>query len=126
MLQALQLAYTVFTSGREATLVGGCDNWKPGHRVRSAFLSAAVLALQVYANLQPQAYFLQLANDGAGLTSAWEAFRALEQAVGVLNWYYALNGISILLLIARWVMGRTRGGGRGGAAFCMYLHWIRA
>lgn len=60
--------------------------------------------LQVYANLQPKAHFLQLLQDGAGLKAAWEAFRAMEAAIGVLTWYYALNGISILLLIARCVL----------------------
>lgn len=57
---------------------------------------------QVYASLEPQAYFLQLADSqGAGLRGAWAAFSALQEAIGVLNWYYALNGLSILLLIAR-------------------------
>jgi hypothetical protein len=64
---------------------------------------------QVYASLQPKAHFLQLLDDGAGLTAAWEAFKALEAAIGVLNWYYALNGISILLLIARWVSATRLG-----------------
>lgn len=56
---------------------------------------------QVYASLQPQAYFLKLADDGAGLQAAWSAFSRMQAAISVLNWYYALNGISILLLIAR-------------------------
>jgi hypothetical protein len=59
------------------------------------------VVLQVYADLQPQAYFLRLANNGTGLSALWAAFSKLEGAIGVLNWYYALNGISILLLIAR-------------------------
>lgn len=58
-------------------------------------------SLQVYTSLQPDAFFLQLASDGAGLKAAWSAFSAMQEAIGVLNWYYALNGISILLLIAR-------------------------
>jgi hypothetical protein len=80
------------------------------------------MCLQVYTSLQPQAYFLQLANNGSGLKSAWEAFRALEEAIGVLNWYYALNGISILLLIARWVMASDWVVflAKGFAANCMY------
>lgn len=57
--------------------------------------------LQVYSSLQPQAYFLQLADEGAGLNAAWSAFGRMQDAIAVLNWYYALNGISILLLIAR-------------------------
>ena len=67
--------------------------------------------MQVYANLQPQAYFLHLADDGAGLQAAWAAFSRMQDAIGVLNWYYALNGISILLLIARWVGGQQHGQG---------------
>lgn len=59
--------------------------------------------MQVYENLQPQAFFLKLAGNGAGLASAWEAITRLEAAISVLNVYYAINGICILLLIARWV-----------------------
>jgi hypothetical protein len=59
--------------------------------------------MQVYENLQPQAFFLKLANNGAGLASAWEAISRLEAAISLLNVYYAINGICILLLIARWV-----------------------
>lgn len=57
---------------------------------------------QVYANLEPQAYFLQLADGGAGLVGVWDALAKLEEGISVLNVYYAINGISILLLIARW------------------------
>jgi hypothetical protein len=59
------------------------------------------LFVQVYVNLQPQAFFLKLANNGSGLASAWEAITRLEAAISVLNVYYAINGICILLLIAR-------------------------
>jgi hypothetical protein len=66
-------------------------------------LISATIFLQVYANLQPQAFFLRLANNGAGLASAWEAITRLEAAISVLNIYYAIDGICILLLIARCV-----------------------
>eukprot|EP00879_Flechtneria_rotunda_P008905 GHRR01009325.1.p1 GENE.GHRR01009325.1~~GHRR01009325.1.p1 ORF type:complete len:543 (+),score=191.85 GHRR01009325.1:394-2022(+) len=59
------------------------------------------LRYPVYTDLQPQAYFLHLANDGTGLRDVWSAISQLEAGISVLNWYYALNGISILLLIAR-------------------------
>jgi hypothetical protein len=57
----------------------------------------------VYAseNLQPDAYFLKLAGNGQGLKEAWSAISNLQDAINVLSWYYALNGINILLLIAR-------------------------
>lgn len=74
----------------------------------SLFALCVIPPLQVYTSLQPDAYFLQLANDGAGLKAAWSAFSAMQDAIGVLNWYYALNGISILLLIARWGAVGTR------------------
>lgn len=57
--------------------------------------------VQVYTSLEPKAHFLQLADQGAGLKEAWAAFRSMQDAISVLNWYYALNGVSILLLIAR-------------------------
>jgi hypothetical protein len=63
--------------------------------------SAATWCPQVYENLQPQAFFLKLAGNGAGLASAWEAVSCLEAAISLLNVYYAINGICILLLIAR-------------------------
>eukprot|EP00883_Tetradesmus_obliquus_P001212 jgi/Sobl393_1/11292/SZX78320.1 len=59
------------------------------------------LRYPVYENLQPQAFFLKLAGNGAGLASAWEAITRLEAAISVLNVYHAINGICILLLIAR-------------------------
>ncbi|WIA39913.1 hypothetical protein OEZ86_013355 [Tetradesmus obliquus] len=59
------------------------------------------LRYPVYENLQPQAFFLKLAGNGAGLATAWEAITRLEAAISVLNVYYAINGICILLLIAR-------------------------
>lgn len=52
-------------------------------------------------NLQPDAFFLKLADEGAGLQSAWSAIKRLTEAINLLSWYYALNGINILLLIAR-------------------------
>jgi hypothetical protein len=68
------------------------------------------LRYPVYADLEPPAHLLKLAGDGSGLDAAWEAFARLEAAIGVLNWYYALNGISILLLIAR--------------CACLYIYWV--
>ncbi len=63
------------------------------------------LRYPVYAwdSLQPAAYFLKLRDNGAQLNGAWGAFQDLESSIAVLNWYYALHGINILLLIARWV-----------------------
>jgi hypothetical protein len=71
---------------------------------RPAVVRSAACFMQVYVNLQPQAFFLKLANNGAGLASAWEAITRLEAAISVLNVYYAINGICILLLIARSVV----------------------
>lgn len=56
---------------------------------------------QVYASLEPAAYFLKLADKGAGLSDVWAAMQKLQAAIATLNWYYAVNGVSILLLIAR-------------------------
>lgn len=50
---------------------------------------------------QPDANFLRLADNGAHLRAAGSAFAALRSAIGLLNWYFALNGINILLMIAR-------------------------
>ncbi|KXZ51016.1 hypothetical protein GPECTOR_14g257 [Gonium pectorale] len=55
----------------------------------------------VYQDLAPDANFLALQDNGAHLTSANEAFSSLKELVDMLNWYFALNGINILLLIAR-------------------------
>lgn len=77
-----------------------------------------MLLPQVYNQLQPQAYFLKLANGGAGLQAAWEAFSKMEEAISVLNWYYALNGISILLLIARCAEAAFE-----GCSQCASIQW---
>lgn len=55
----------------------------------------------MYQDLQPQAYFLKLNANGAELSNAWDAFYNLDDAIVLLNSYYALNGINIILLIAR-------------------------
>lgn len=51
--------------------------------------------------LQPDANFLRLRDAGSQLEGAWAAFAALRAGIGLLNWYYALNGVNILLMIAR-------------------------
>ncbi|GFR50551.1 hypothetical protein Agub_g12825 [Astrephomene gubernaculifera] len=55
----------------------------------------------VYQSLSPDANFLALQDDGANLIAANTAFSDLRELVDMLNWYFALNGINILLLIAR-------------------------
>jgi len=59
------------------------------------------LRYDVYANLEPDANFLALANAGKGMNDSWSAFSDLRDLIDMLNWYFALNGINILLLIAR-------------------------
>ncbi|KAL6749264.1 hypothetical protein V8C86DRAFT_2852326 [Haematococcus lacustris] len=55
----------------------------------------------VYNSLQPQANFLALAAGGANLEAVNEDVLRLKALIDMLNWYFALNGINILLLIAR-------------------------
>ena len=55
----------------------------------------------VYADLNAQARILRLNGDGSELSSAFSAFADLQNLVQTLSWYYALNGINILLVIAR-------------------------
>jgi len=59
------------------------------------------LRYDVYRAMEPAANYLALTNNGDGLTSAWRAFSDMDAAVNLLNWYFALNGINILMLIAR-------------------------
>ena len=54
----------------------------------------------VYNNLQAQAYYLALA-EGNGMDAFWSSMNQMIAATNMLNWYFALNGINILLLIAR-------------------------
>jgi hypothetical protein len=65
----------------------------------------------VYATLQPEAFFLRLADGGKGLAAAWAAISSLQDAIAVLNWYYAVNGVAILLLIARCARRGARAAG---------------
>ncbi|GIL44962.1 hypothetical protein Vafri_2402 [Volvox africanus] len=55
----------------------------------------------VYESLTPKANYLALNEAGANLINANAAFSDLRELVDMLNWYFALNGINILLLIAR-------------------------
>lgn len=55
----------------------------------------------MYANLQAGAAFLRLNQNGIFLLQLQAAFANLQYLVNKLAWYYALNGINILLLIGR-------------------------
>ncbi|KAL0022694.1 hypothetical protein WJX77_001966 [Trebouxia sp. C0004] len=59
------------------------------------------LRYDVYANLEAEAAFLKLNNNGVHLLQLQAAFAKLQYLVNKLAWYYALNGINILLLIGR-------------------------
>lgn len=63
------------------------------------------LRYEVYEDLGTPAAMLRLAGSGAGqgqgLTQVQEAFGELQDIVDSLAWYYAINGINILLLISR-------------------------
>eukprot|EP00210_Caulerpa_lentillifera_P005376 g5138.t1 len=54
---------------------------------------------QVYTSLNPDAAYLQLANNGEGLRSINDAIEAMGALVDDLVWYNALNGFIALLLI---------------------------
>ena len=55
----------------------------------------------VYKDLNAQARILDLNGDASELRAAYSAFSDLQFLVQTLSWYYALNGINILLVIAR-------------------------
>lgn len=55
----------------------------------------------MYADLQAEAAFLRLNQNGVFLLQLQAAFAKLQYLVNKLAWYYALNGINILLLIGR-------------------------
>ncbi|KAG2493793.1 hypothetical protein HYH03_008013 [Edaphochlamys debaryana] len=54
-----------------------------------------------YQQLAPDANFLALNQNGQYLTDLNDSYQDLRELVDLLNWYFALNGINILLLIAR-------------------------
>lgn len=55
----------------------------------------------MYSDLQAEAAFLRLNHNGVYLLQLQAAFAKLQYLVNKLAWYYALNGINILLLIGR-------------------------
>mmetsp|Transcript_27128 Transcript_27128/g.48350 ORF Transcript_27128/g.48350 Transcript_27128/m.48350 type:complete len:1606 (-) Transcript_27128:382-5199(-) len=63
------------------------------------------LRYDVYDSLRTPANMLKLAGEegqaGAGFTAVQAAFGELQAIVDSLAWYYAINGINILFLIAR-------------------------
>lgn len=61
----------------------------------------AVCRYDVYSDLQAEAAFLRLNDNGVYLLQLQAAFANLQYLVNKLAWYYALNGINILLLIGR-------------------------
>ena len=61
----------------------------------------ATCRYDVYSDLQAEAAFLRLNDNGVYLLQLQAAFANLQYLVNKLAWYYALNGINILLLIGR-------------------------
>lgn len=55
---------------------------------------------EVYNDLNAQANYLAL-SPISGMDALWSAYNSMIASVNMLNWYFALNGINILLLIAR-------------------------
>jgi hypothetical protein len=55
---------------------------------------------EVYNDLNAQANYLAL-SPLSGMDALWSAYSSMIASVNMLNWYFALNGINILLLIAR-------------------------
>lgn len=55
----------------------------------------------VYDSLNPPAGYLKLHDQGSDLHALHKDFKGMQDLVDMLAWYYALNGINILLLIAR-------------------------
>ncbi|MEW5311378.1 MAG: hypothetical protein WDW38_003099 [Sanguina aurantia] len=58
----------------------------------------------VYLELTPTANFLALSHSGDGMSAANNHTQQLRELVDLLNLYFVLNGINILLLIARVLM----------------------
>lgn len=54
----------------------------------------------VYNDLNAAANYLAL-SPTSGMDGLWSAYNSMVAGVDMLNWYFALNGINILLLIAR-------------------------
>jgi hypothetical protein len=55
----------------------------------------------VYSDLNAKANILRLDHNADQLVQGYQAFSNLQFLVQTLSWYYALNGINILLIIAR-------------------------
>jgi hypothetical protein len=99
------LAY--FTSGWSLVGLGSTSLMVTSNIVWWTFVLKHVPAFDinirynVYKDLNDQARILQLNGDGSELNEAFKAFSSLQSLVQTLSWYYALNGINILLVIAR-------------------------
>lgn len=102
-LHAARAAVSVLELSSNALMALTCILWWD-FKLRHASSFAMQLRYPVYEwdDLQPAAHFLRLGGGGEQLRAAWGTFAALRAAIGVLNWYYALNGINILLMIGRW------------------------
>lgn len=56
---------------------------------------------RVYEDVDADVFPAALANDGEGLKNAVKSFERVEEYIVMLSWYFALNGIAILIHIAR-------------------------
>lgn len=74
--------------------------WAFAHKATRRFGMSS--RFQVYRDIRAEAFLTQLGDgDGTELAHAAAQFEALDELVMLLSWYFALNGINILVMIAR-------------------------
>lgn len=59
------------------------------------------LRFPVYADLTADVFPMELADGGAGMVAAARAFERVDEAVTLVSWYFALNGVHVLVLVVR-------------------------
>eukprot|EP00892_Ulva_mutabilis_P001573 jgi/Ulvmu1/11416/UM075_0078.1 len=55
----------------------------------------------VYEDMTADVFPMKLAGGGAGMVAAARAFERVDEEVVLLAWYYALNGVHVLVLVVR-------------------------
>lgn len=69
--------------------------------VRRASRFTMPLRHPVYADMTADVFPMELADGGAGMVAAARAFEHVDETVMLLSWYYALNGVHVLVLVVR-------------------------
>lgn len=72
--------------------------WTFTHRAANFTMD---LRFPVYTDMTADVFPMELADGGSGLVAAARAFERVDETVTLVSWYFALNGVHVLVLVVR-------------------------